>query len=69
MSINDSTLCVLAKKLHGIAPTMIIDDAVKVEAMLVDWTKKFISGSVDPTILSDEDDEVLSAWFRDKRKP
>ena len=69
MSINDSTLCVLAKKLQGIAPGVVIDDPVKVEELLVDYTKKFIKGSIDPTTLSDEDDATLSEWFRNKPKP
>jgi len=63
--INDTLICTVAKKLHNINPSVIIDDPLKVEALLRDWWS-------DPTIdnrilrlaeLSDAEGMEFHRWY------
>lgn len=63
MSVNNSSLCVLAKKLHNIAPAVIIDDAAKVEELLVSAVNsKGWDGMAEA--LTFEEDADLSTWMK-----
>jgi hypothetical protein len=41
MSVNDTTLCMVAKKLCGVAPETMIDDPAELENYLKRWTERF----------------------------
>ena len=60
--INDTALCALAKKLHNIAPDVVIDDPAKVEALLISWFKNNDYDKADD--LTDDEDKLYTDWFR-----
>ena len=60
--INESTLCILAKKLHGINPDIVIDDPVRVERLLEKWING-VDWSNLPNLTPSED-AALSTWVR-----
>jgi hypothetical protein len=63
MSVNDSVLCVAAKKILGVAPGTIIDDPSKVEA-LVD--SAYHSGDWEGGLLTPAEEQAMLDWQKKK---
>jgi hypothetical protein len=65
MSIDDTTMCKVAKKLHNIAPATMIDDPLVLNRLLVSWYEKFMKDEITdwPELDSDEDAE-FNKWFK-----
>jgi hypothetical protein len=64
MSVNDTALCQVAKKICGVAPEIMIDDPVELEKYLIDWTERFNKEEVDlPDGLTKPEFAVLVDWW------
>ncbi len=63
--INESTLCVLAKRLCNVKPSVIIDDADKIDTMLQSWWDHIDWDNL-PT-LTDVEDDALRNWLKSRK--
>ena len=65
MSVTDSTLAIVARKLHGLNPHKDLSDAVELEQLLIQWFETWMKSDSDyvPT-LEEEEDTELHLWLR-----
>jgi hypothetical protein len=63
MSVNDTTLCKVAKKLHNISPATVIDDPSAIERLLVTWFDKFMADEMELPDMDSDEDTAISKWI------
>ena len=67
MSVNDSTLATVARKLHGLSDHKELNDPVELEKLLNLWWDRWLRSNDDSVPeLGEEGDEALNNWLRAK---
>ena len=63
MSINDSTLCVAAKRLLGLPPGREITDAADIETLLYSWWRRKPNDRADLDTLPAQEKAAVVQWI------
>lgn len=63
--INDTVICSVAKKLHRIKPSVVIDDPLKVEELLRKWWDESLWNDLAVfEILTEDEAAEFERWYR-----